>query len=41
MDSRFMITALSGTRTLRNTVMSSRNDRTSTAAKNQTMRSLR
>ena len=32
MESRFMITALSGTSTLRNTSMSSRNDKTSTDA---------
>jgi len=38
-DSRFMITAFSGTRTLRNTTMSRRKDRRSTSPMNTGRRS--
>ena len=41
MESRFMITALIGTSTERNTTISSRNDSVSTAAKKITIRPLR
>ena len=40
-DSRFMMTALSGTSSDRNTTISSRNDRMSTAPKKYGMRSAR
>ncbi len=40
-DSRFMITALSGTRSERNTIMRSRNDSASTAAKKANVRRAR
>ena len=41
MDSMFMTTALSGTRTDRNTIISTRNDMPRTAAKNRGIRSPR
>ena len=41
MESRFMITALSGTSIERNTTMSSRNDRPSTTPMKYTIRSAR